>query len=140
MQEFTPSLGTPKEELDTPSFIIDLDAMENNIEKMASYCRSKSINLRPHTKHHKSPDIAKKQIAAGAIGICCQKLGEAEIMASHGVDNILITYEIIGSFKIRRLMALAKSTKVSVTVDDVANVVDLSEAANAAQVLSLIHI
>ena len=134
MQEFTPSLGTPKEELDTPSFIIDLDAMENNIEKMASYCRSKSINLRPHTKHHKSPDIAKKQIAAGAIGICCQKLGEAEIMASHGVDNILITYEIIGSFKIRRLMALAKSTKVSVTVDDVANVVDLSEAANAAQV------
>ena len=134
MQDFTPALGTPKQELDTPSFIVDLDAMENNIEKMASYCKSKSINLRPHTKHHKSPDIAKKQIEAGAIGICCQKLGEAETMASHGIDNILLTYEIIGSFKIRRLVTLAKTTNVSVTVDDIANVADLSEAANVGKV------
>ncbi len=126
--------GTPKADLDTPCYLIDLDVMERNIDKMAAYFRGRTANLRPHMKHHKTPEIALKQIAAGAIGVCCQKLGEAEAMADGGVDNILITYEIIGPAKIRRLMNLAKRINLMVTVDDPGNVADLSQAAQAAAV------
>lgn len=124
--------GTLKTDLDTPCYLIDLDVMERNIEKMAAYFRGRAADLRPHMKHHKTPEIALKQIAAGAIGVCCQKLGEAEAMADGGVDNILITYEIIGSAKIRRLVDLAKRVNLMVTVDDPSNVADLSSAAQAA--------
>ena len=124
--------GTPKEELDTPCYVIDLDVMERNIEEMAAYFRGRPAELRPHMKHHKTPEIAHKQIAAGAIGVCCQKLGEAEAMADGGVDNILITYEIIGPAKIRRLMNLARRVNLMVTVDDLGNAQDLSDAAQAA--------
>ncbi len=126
--------GTPKAELDTPCYVIDLDTMERNIEKMAAYFKDRPANLRPHVKHHKTPAIAHKQIRAGAIGICCQKLGEAEAMADGGVDDILITYEIIGSAKIRRLANLARRVNLMVTVDDAGNVQDLSSAAQAAGV------
>ncbi len=126
--------GTPKADLDTPCFVVDQDIMERNIEKMAAYFRGRPARLRPHVKHHKTPAIAHKQVAAGAVGICCQKLGEAEVMADSGVDNILITYEIIGSAKIRRLMDLARRADVMVTVDDADNVRDLSAAARAAGV------
>ena len=126
--------GTPKKDLDTPCYLIDLDVMERNIEKMAAYFRDRTANLRPHMKHHKTPEIALKQLAAGAIGVCCQKVGEAEAMADGGVDNILITYEIIGHAKIRRLVDLAKRVDLMVTVDDAANVADLSNAAQAAGV------
>jgi len=124
--------GTPQEDLDTPCFLIDLEAMERNIEKMAAYFRGRSADLRPHMKHHKTPEIAHLQLAAGAIGVCCQKLGEAEAMADGGVHNILITYEIIGSSKIQRLMNLARRVDLMVTVDDHGNVEQLSEAAQAA--------
>ena len=86
------STGTKVSELDTPAFIIDLEKMENNIETMAKYCKSVNVNLRPHIKHHKTPEIAAKQIKKGAIGICCQKLSEAEVMARSGIKDILITY------------------------------------------------
>lgn len=124
--------GTPKEELDTPCYIIDLDVMERNIQEMAAYFKGRPAELRPHMKHHKTPEIAHKQIAAGAIGVCCQKLGEAEAMADGGVDNILITYEIIGPAKIRRLMNLARRVNLMVTVDDLGNAQNLSDAAQAA--------
>ena len=125
-------VGTPKEELDTPCFVIDLEVMERNIQKMASYFQDRPAKLRPHMKHHKTPAIAHKQLAAGAVGVCCQKLGEAEAMADGDVDNILITYEIIGTAKIRRLMSLCqRCSNLMVTVDDAANVADLSEAAQA---------
>lgn len=126
--------GTPRKGLDTPCYTIDLDVMERNIEKMAAYFRGRPADLRPHMKHHKTPEIALKQLAAGAIGVCCQKLGEAEAMADGGVDNILITYEIIGPAKIRRLMDLTKRVNLMVTVDDPANVADLSDAAQASGV------
>jgi D-serine deaminase-like pyridoxal phosphate-dependent protein len=134
--DLSPNLapGTQKKDLDTPCYLIDLDVMERNIEKMAAYFRGRTANLRPHMKHHKTPEIALKQIAAGAIGVCCQKLGEAEAMADGGVDNILITYEIIGTAKILRLMNLAKRVNLMVTVDDPDNVADLSQAAQAAGV------
>ncbi len=128
------ALGTPKSELDTPCYVIDLDVMEGNIGKMADYFEDRPAMLRPHMKHHKTPEIAHKQLAAGAIGVCCQKLGEAEAMADGGVDNILITYEIIGPAKIRRLVDLARRVNLMVTVDDPNNVTDLSEAARSAGV------
>ncbi len=127
-------LGTRKEELDTPCFLVNLEVMDRNIEKMAAYFRDRPAKLRPHMKHHKTPEIAHKQVAAGAIGVCCQKVGEAEAMADGGVDNILITYEIVGGVKIRRLMDLAQRVNLMVTVDDAGNVKDLSEAAQAARV------
>lgn len=128
----TTTPGTPKEELDTPVFLVDSEIMESNIDKMASYFRDRPAGLRPHMKHHKCPTIALKQIAAGAVGVCCQKLGEAEAMADGGVQNILITYEVLGRAKIQRLLALAQRTNLLVTVDDAGNVGDLSEAASAA--------
>jgi D-serine deaminase-like pyridoxal phosphate-dependent protein len=124
--------GTPKEELDTPAFLVNTDIMEANIDKMAAYFRDRPAGLRPHMKHHKCPTIALKQIAAGAVGVCCQKLGEAEAMADGGVKNILITYEVLGRTKIQRLVQLAQRTNLLVTVDDAGNAADLSEAAVAA--------
>ncbi len=134
--DLSPTLapGTAREELDTPCYLVDLDTMERNIEKMAAYFKDRPAQLRPHMKHHKTPEIARKQIVAGAIGVCCQKLGEAEAMADGGVDNILITYEIIGAAKIRRLVNLAKRINLMVTVDDAGNVQELSEAAQTAGV------
>jgi D-serine deaminase-like pyridoxal phosphate-dependent protein len=123
--------GISIDELDTPAFLIDLDAMEGNIQRMADYFASRPPDVRPHMKHHKTPAIAHKQIAAGAIGVCCQKLGEAEVMAAGGIGNILITYEIVGRTKISRLMALCRHADMMVTVDDAQNVQDLSEAAQA---------
>lgn len=121
--------GTPKSMLDTPVFLIDLDTMETNIAKMADYFASRPCNLRPHMKHHKTPEIAQLQLSAGAIGVCCQKLGEAEVMVAAGITDILVTYEIVGSTKIHRLMNLNKNADVKVTVDDASNVSDLSDAA-----------
>ena len=126
-----PEPGTPVNDLDTPGFIIDMDAMERNISVMADYFSGRPANLRPHMKHHKTPEIAQLQIAAGAIGVCCQKLGEAEAMADGGINNILITYEILGQSKIRRLIGLGRRVDLMVTVDDPVNVKNLSEAAVA---------
>ena len=123
--------GTLKYDLDTPAFLIDLDLMEENIRKMASYFETRHADLRPHMKHHKTPVIAHKQIAAGAIGVCCQKLGEAEVMVEGGIRDILITYEVVGTIKIRRLMALCRQANMMVIVDDPHNVQNLSEAAQA---------
>ena len=123
--------GTPKEDLDTPAFVIDLDVMEENIRRMADYFSTRPVNLRPHSKHHKTPAIARKQLDAGAIGVCCQKLGEAEVMVDGGVADVLVTYQIWGAPKLRRLMSLARRADVKVIVDDHRNVDDLAEAARA---------
>ena len=131
MDNGTYILGLKKEKIDTPAFLIDLDIMEKNINLMSEYCKSANINLRPHTKHHKSPIIAHKQLQAGAIGICCQKLGEAEVMVAAGIPEILITYEIIGEIKIKRLMSLCNQSNIIVTVDSHKNINDLSEAATS---------
>ncbi len=123
--------GTPKEELDTPAFVVDLDAMERNIRRMADYFAERPVNLRPHSKHHKTPAIARKQLDAGAIGVCCQKLGEAEVMVDAGIPDVLVTYQLWGAAKLRRLMSLARRADVKVIVDDARNVDHLSEAAQA---------
>ncbi|HEX9653567.1 MAG TPA: D-TA family PLP-dependent enzyme [bacterium] len=105
--------------LDTPALLIDLDRLEANIAGMAALAKRHGVNLRPHTKTHKCPEIAKMQIAAGATGITCAKLGEAEVMAAAGVEDILIANEIIGEPKFKRLIDLSKQATICVAVDSV---------------------
>lgn len=104
---------------DTPIVTIDLDIMEANIHRLQAYCDAHGIANRPHIKTHKSPVIAKLQIAAGAAGITCQKLGEAEVMLEAGIRDILITYNILGEAKLRRLreMAAGPGVRLSVAID-----------------------
>lgn len=83
---------TKIDELPTLCVLVDLDVLERNIQKMAESCRSKNCNVRPHVKSHKSPFIAKKQIDAGAIGVCCQTLIEAESMIMNGIEHVLLTH------------------------------------------------
>lgn len=120
------------DELDTPVVTIDLDQLEHNIEKLQKYLTEHQIANRPHIKTHKIPAIAHMQIEAGAVGITCQKLGEAEVMIHAGIKDILITYNIIGDRKLERLMNLAKQATVSVTADSQVTIDGLAKAAQAA--------
>lgn len=104
-------------ELDTPVLTADLDAVERNIAGMQRYCDDHGLALRPHVKTHKLPEIARLQLAAGAQGITSQKLGEAEVFADAGFDDILVSYPLIGDAKIDRLRALAGRARVTVVVD-----------------------
>ncbi|MFQ6110635.1 MAG: DSD1 family PLP-dependent enzyme, partial [Nitrospinota bacterium] len=124
-------LGRHKLEIDTPALLLDMDLMERNLKRMADFCRSAGCNLRPHIKTHKAPELARRQVAEGAIGIACQKLEEAEVFVEHGLDNILITYQVVTPEKIRRLIELSKRAMVIVCADDAKNIKDLSEAAMA---------
>jgi len=104
--------------LQTPALIVDLDALEKNIAAMAAHAKAKGIALRPHAKTHKCSEIAKRQIAAGALGICVAKLGEAEAMADAGIDSILITSPIVSDGGIARLMALNARVRELMAVCD----------------------
>ena len=104
-------------DLETPSVLIDLNIMERNIAAMQKRCDDLGIQFRPHIKTHKIPDIARRQIEAGASGIACQKTSEAEVFADAGFSDIQIPYNIVGKRKTRRLAALAKRAKVTVTAD-----------------------
>ena len=121
----------PLDAVDTPALLVDLDALDRNIQRLAKAATSSSVKLRPHAKSHKSPVIALRQMAAGAIGVCCQKVGEAEAMVYGGVPNVLVSNEIVGTGKIARLAALAKQAWVAVCADHPANVKSLNEAALA---------
>ena len=122
-------MGDRLADVDTPALIVDLDAFEGNIAAMAEAVRGKNMRLRPHAKSHKCPEIAKRQIAHGAIGICCQKVGEAEAFVAAGITDVLVTNEIVGGQKLARLAALARSASIGVLVDDSSNVVELAKAA-----------
>ena len=115
-------------EIDTPSIIVDLDIVENNIKKMQNFANDNDVSMRPHSKTNKSPYWAKKQIDQGAIGICCAKLGEAEEMAKGGIAEILIPNQIVGKSKIQRLVNVNKISKVMVAVENEDNVNELSKA------------
>jgi D-serine deaminase-like pyridoxal phosphate-dependent protein len=106
-------------ELETPALLVDLDALEANLAEMAAVAARAGVRLRPHTKTHKSPEIAHLQVAAGAAGITCAKLGEAEVMADAGLDDLLIAYPLVGDDKLRRLAALLERARVRVTLDSV---------------------
>jgi len=120
-----------KSEVETPALCLNADALERNIARMAAFLADKPAGLRPHAKTHKCPTIAWKQLEAGAIGITCAKLGEAEVMARAGIKDILIANQIIGGAKIARLLALASETRVITAVEDAAQAAQLSEAACA---------
>src|SRR5258706_11693122 len=96
-----------RKELNTPVLVIDRDALDRNIRQMADFAKAKGVALRPHAKTHKSLDIARRQIAAGAVGVCCAKLGEAEALSQAGIENILITSPVVGPAAVERLTALA---------------------------------
>lgn len=104
-------------ELDTPALIVDLDVMEENLTRMAEYCRYHNLCLRPHTKTHKIPELARKQIESGASGITVAKLSEAEVMIAAGLEDLLIAYPIVGPTKTARLAALAERASISVSLD-----------------------
>ena len=101
------------EELETPVPVIDLDRVEHNLAKMQAYCNRHGLKLRPHVKTHKIPALARRAVALGASGITCQKLGEAEVMADAGLDDILISYPLIGAHKAERLAALARRARAA---------------------------
>lgn len=124
-------IGMPLDNVDTPALLIDLDAFERNIARLAQAVAGTSVRLRPHAKSHKCPVIALRQIAAGAVGVCCQKVSEAEAMVYGGVPDVLVSNEIVGRSKIARLAALAKQARVAVCADDPVHVAALSEAAVA---------
>ena len=118
--------------LQTPALVIDLDRLERNIAKMAEHAKRHGISLRPHAKTHKSADIAKLQIAAGALGVCCAKLGEAEALAERGVGAILITSPVVTERGIARLMALnARMPDLMATTDNAEVAARLAAAAKA---------
>ncbi|MGQ9571721.1 MAG: DSD1 family PLP-dependent enzyme [Dehalococcoidia bacterium] len=124
-------IGLSVEELDTPALVVDIDKMERNIAAIMATLRENGVAWRPHVKCHKSPDIARRLVAAGAVGITCAKLSEAEVMADAGLEHMLIANEIVGPRKVARLMALRRRVEVMVAVDDPAQVAELSAAARA---------
>ena len=107
-----------KLELETPALLVDLPCMEANLERMASFFRSVPAKLRPHFKNHKCPDRAARQLDAGAIGMTCATLREAECLVRHGVRNVLLANEVTDGAKIRRLVDLARRADVMVCVDN----------------------
>ncbi len=124
-------VGMSVDQIDTPALVVDLPAYERNLARMAERLEGRGIRIRPHAKTHKSPVIAGHQIAHGAIGVCCQKVGEAEVMVEGGVNNVLVSNQVVGGRKIARLAALARGATISVCVDDAGNAADIGAAAVA---------
>jgi D-serine deaminase-like pyridoxal phosphate-dependent protein len=127
-----PRPGELKTDLDTPALLLDMDAVEANIARMAQWFADKQCKLRPHAKTHKLPLIAKKQIEAGAIGITCAKLSEAEVFFREGISDVLVANEVVGERKIERLIEVARRGRLIVCVDDAGNARMISAAAQRA--------
>jgi D-serine deaminase-like pyridoxal phosphate-dependent protein len=119
------AVGQKLDEVDTPALILDLDAFEKNLHTLRDSVKGKPIRIRPHAKTHKCPDVAKRQIALGAVGSCCQKVSEAEAMVEGGVGDVLITNEIVGAAKLARLAALSRKARLGVCVDNAENLAPL---------------
>ncbi len=110
-------IGAPVAEVETPALLIELDAFDRNIAKMAEFARTSGVRVRPHAKTHKSPAIALRQIAHGAVGQCVQKVGEAEVLVRGGVKDVLVSNEVVGERKLRRLAALAHDATIALCFD-----------------------
>jgi D-serine deaminase-like pyridoxal phosphate-dependent protein len=118
-------VGDRLEDVDTPALILDLDAFEANQKTLFSSVKNR-VRIRPHAKTHKCPDVAKRQIALGAVGMCCQKVSEAEAMVEGGVADVLVSNEVVGAKKLERLAALSRRARVGVCVDNAGNVAQLT--------------
>ncbi|MGJ7556943.1 DSD1 family PLP-dependent enzyme [Variovorax sp. RB3P1] len=135
LQVNAPLIGVPggRHLLDTPALLVDLPAMTRNIERMAAFAKARGVNLRPHVKTHKSVEIARRQVAAGAVGVSCVTLGEAEVMVEGGIPGVLITSPAVTPSKIARLIKLSQRARpgdVMVVVDNPRNLADLAQAAS----------
>ena len=128
-------IGMPLREVDTPALLIDLDAFERNLERMRTSLAGSRTRLRPHAKTHKCPLIALQQIDRGAVGVCCQKVGEAEAMVGGGVKDVFVSNEIVGRTKLNRLLSLAETACVAVCADDPFHVQAYGQAAREQQVV-----
>ncbi|HEU0146784.1 MAG TPA: D-TA family PLP-dependent enzyme [Bradyrhizobium sp.] len=126
----TPLAAKIAREYGTPCAVIDMDKVERNIARVQAQCDAAGIANRPHIKTHKSPVLARLQIDAGAKGITCQKIGEAEVMADAGIDNILISYNLIGEEKMARLGALQAKAEMTVAADNATVIAGLPHAAD----------
>lgn len=126
---YSPQVGDGLDSLDTPSMIVDLDLMEANIKKLMDRLLPTGVNIRPHLKTTKSAVLAKKLVAAGAKGGCVAKLSEAEVIAAAGFDDLLITCEVIGPVKVRRLVELLKKhPKIRIVVDSAVGATAINDA------------
>jgi D-serine deaminase-like pyridoxal phosphate-dependent protein len=119
-------IGDTVDQIQTPSLVLDLQAFERNLDRLMQ--QAKGIRVRPHAKSHKCPEIARRQIEKGAVGICCQKLSEAAVFAAAGIDNILLTNQVVGAGKLQKLAELAQTVELGVLVDDIAQVQALAQA------------
>ncbi len=124
-------LGEHLSAIDTPALVLDLDAFERNLESMATALRGRSVRLRAHAKSHKCPEIALRQVALGAVGICCQKISEAAVFVEAGIRDVLVTNELVGETKLRHLADLARRARMGVLVDDPLQVSALAAVALA---------
>ena len=131
MQRRPAEVGDRLSAIETPALVVQLDVLERNLDRMAN--ATKGIRLRPHGKAHKCPDIARLQMARGAVGVCCQKTDEAIAFVEGGILDVLVTNEVVAPSKIQRLATLALDATVGVLVDDETRVAALSAAAVAAQ-------
>lgn len=109
-------VGQRLDEIDTPALLLDLDAFESNLRLMMTSV-NRRVRVRPHAKTHKSVDIARAQLAAGAVGLCCQKVSEAEVLVEGGIGDVLVSNEVLGAQKLARLAALSRRAKIGVCVD-----------------------
>lgn len=131
---YQPRVGDPLDTLDTPAMIVDLSLMEQNIAKLMAHFRGKEVRVRPHLKTVKSPELARRLLAAGAIGGCVAKVSEAEVMAQGGIEDLLITTEIVGKPKLARLAALLQQyPRIKVVVDSLPGAQALNETMREAQ-------
>jgi len=122
-------------ELSTPALTVDLDVLERNLRRVADLCRRQNVGLRPHTKTHKTVEVARFQLAQGAVGLTVAKVGEAEVMAGAGLNDILVAFPIMGEEKLRRLAIIARQTRLLVSLDSEAAAQELSRAAAAQQAM-----
>lgn len=126
--------GDPVTAIDTPALVLDLNAFERNLQRMADTLQARGIRLRAHAKSHKCPEIAKRQVALGAVGVCCQKVSEAAVFVAAGIQDVLVTNQVVSPAKIARLCQLAQHARIGVLVDHPQQVRLLREQAQASQV------
>ena len=130
MQRVPARIGDPLAAVETPALVVDLDAFEHNLDLMANAVRGSGLALRPHAKAHKCPDIAKAQIARGAVGICCQKVDEAAVFVAAGIADVLVTNEVVMPAKTRAARRDSPNPRpIGVLVDNASVIADLSAAA-----------
>jgi 3-hydroxy-D-aspartate aldolase len=125
-------IGSPLSAIDTPALLIDLDVLTRNLERMAAKVNALGVRLRPHAKTHKSSAIAAKQISLGAIGVCCQKVSEAEALVADGIGDVLVSNEVVGEPKLARLAELARRAVIGVCIDQTESIALLAKAAQSA--------